>query len=115
MKKLLLTMGLGIISIVAFSSSAYALDSIGGAANDFSSAWERYASGDGGRANLVFGYNTFLINEDYSWATHSSKRHYAQVANGTGNHFGPDLGAGGTSKIEVVHSGSLVGYANFFY
>lgn len=80
----------------------------------FSAAWERYATGDGGRAGLTYGYNTTLVNEDYAWAKHSTQSHYAAVYNGTGWHTGKGVNAGSTSKIEVTHSGTAVKYYCYY-
>lgn len=76
----------------------------------FPKAWELHASGDSGRASLTYGYNTFLINEDYAWANHSTKKHYASLTNGNGGFSGPNKSKGSVSKIEVRHSGSTVTY-----
>ena len=80
----------------------------------FSKAWERYASGDNGKANLTYGFNTFLINEDYAWAKHSTKSHYAALKNGKGWHTASAKSAGKTSKVEVTHKGSSVSYYCYY-
>jgi len=76
----------------------------------FSAKWERYLTGDSGKASLVYGYNTFLINEDYSYANHSDNAHYASLRNGNGSFSGPNKSAKSESKIEVTHSGSSITY-----
>lgn len=80
----------------------------------FSKAWERYASGDNGKANLTYGYNTWAINEDYAWAKHNTKSHYAALKNGSGWHTGSGKKAGSTSKIEVTHKGSKISYYCYY-
>lgn len=76
----------------------------------FDEPWERYLSGDNGKASLKYGYNEFAFNEDYAWATHATKNHYASIYNGNGWHTGSNKGANGVSKIEVRHKGSSVSY-----
>lgn len=100
----------GILSfgVLAQSSSAASLSRT--VSNNFSKAWELYASGDSDRASLTYGYNTFLVNEDYAWAYHSTKNHHASLTNGTASFAGPNKGKGSVSKIEVKHSGSTVTY-----
>lgn len=80
----------------------------------FSKAWERYASSTDGKANLTYGYNTTWINEDYAWAKHSTKSHYAAIKNGNGWHTGKGKAAGSTSKIEVTHKGTSVTYYCYY-
>lgn len=78
---------------------------------DFSSSWELYHSGDSGRASLTYGFNTFLIHEDYAWANHSTKTHYAYLATTNGGAAGPSKGPGSVSKIEITH----LSFENFYY
>lgn len=59
----------------------------------FSKAWELYKSGDNGKANLTYGFNTAFINEDYAWAKHSTKSHFASLKNGKGFFPGPTKAA----------------------
>lgn len=76
----------------------------------FDAPWERYISSEDGKATLTYGFNQFAINEDYAWATHATKNHYASLKNGNGWYTGPNKGAGSTSKIEVTHNGTSVSY-----
>lgn len=78
---------------------------------DFSNSWELYHSGDSGRANLTYGYNTFLIHEDYAWANHSTKTHHAELATTNGSASGPSKSAGTVSKIEITH----LSFENFYF
>lgn len=80
----------------------------------FSSSWERYTSGDSNRASLTYGFNTFLINEDYAWANHSMASHNAYVSNAKGGFAGPTKSAGSVSKIEVTHKGTSIHYMNHY-
>lgn len=97
-----------------FAISAEAGEVSRSVSNDFSHAWERYASGDGGRAQLTYGYNTTFIDEDYAWAKHSEKSHYAAVYNGNGWHTGSGAKPGRTSRVDVTHGGDYVLYKNNF-
>lgn len=83
-------------------------------AASFEKAWERYASSADGKANLTYGFNTRLINEDYAWAKHSKKSHYAAIKNDKGWHTGSGKAAGKTSKIEVTHKGTSVTYYCYY-
>ncbi|MDR1018252.1 MAG: hypothetical protein LBM02_06075 [Lachnospiraceae bacterium] len=76
----------------------------------FSKAWQRYKTGDSGRALVTYGYNTAFINEDYAWAKHSTKTHYSSLRNGKDIFTGSRKGAGKTSKIEVRHCGASTMY-----
>lgn len=80
----------------------------------FSSAWERYAATSDGNGSLTYGYNPFLVNEDYAWAKHSKKSHYAALNNGAGWHTGPGKSAGAVSKIEVTHNGTSIAYYLYY-
>lgn len=77
----------------------------------FSKDWELYHSGDSGRANLTYGYNTFLIHEDYAWANHSTKTHHAHLGTRRGDYNGPNKPAGSVSKIEITH----LSFENFYF
>lgn len=81
--------------------------------SSFSSAWELYHSGDSGRASLTYGYNTWMIHEDYAWANHSTNSHKANIGNPQ-SHSGPVKPAGAVSKIEVTHVNPEVFYFCMF-
>lgn len=55
--------------------------------------------------SITYGYNTFLINEDYCWADCDEAVHWAVLYNGE-SHEGIFALAGHTSKIEVTHKDS---------
>lgn len=82
----------------------------------FDKAWEKTYTGspsDGSSSavmSITYGYNTFLINEDYCWASCNSYAHYASVHNGNGSHDGPWASPGKVSKKEVTHNGTRVSY-----
>lgn len=81
----------------------------------FSTDWQESAVGDDGYAALTYGYNTFLINEDYAWAYHSQKEHSAEVGNARGAFGSEKKAAGKEAKIEVAHSGTSIQYQNTWY
>lgn len=108
---LCLMMSLAIVTKPVVSAASSISRSYSGS---FAKAWERYASSGNGQANLTYGYNTFLINEDYAWAKHNTKSHYAAIKNGKGWHTGSGKAAGKTSKIEVTHKGSTVSYFCYY-
>lgn len=84
-------------------------DSISATYNgSFASAWQ--LSKTSGNASLVYGFNTTLIDEDYAWAYHSTRSHWAEIHNGNGVHYGDEVTAGNVSKIEVRHNGSSITY-----
>ena len=58
----------------------------------------------------MYGYDTFMINEDYAWGYHSTKKHYARVKNANGLYSSSWEKAGKTASIEVRHSGSSIVY-----
>lgn len=73
----------------------------------FSSKWERTDYFDGS-SKLVYGYNTFLINEDYS---HSNKKYsQAYLTNANGTHRANAALNTTWSKIEVPHAGTSIVY-----
>lgn len=110
----LATLVFALLSISTIAVPANASSVSKSYSGSFSSAWERYATGDSGKASLTYGYNTFLINEDYAWAKHNTKSHYAALYNGSGWHTGSGKSAGSTSKIEVTHKGSSIKYYCYY-
>lgn len=80
----------------------------------FKKAWELSVTSDNKKGVLTYGYNTVAINEDYSYAYHSSKKHYAYVKNGKGSFSGSNVGKGKWSKIEVAHKGNSITYGNSY-
>ena len=114
----LLCFAIVLAAILACGTTAFASSTGEGSGNiwafydgSFTSAWELYHSGDSGRANLTYGYNTFLIHEDYAWANHSTKTHYAQLSTTNGTSTGPTKSAGTVSKIEITH----LSFENFYF
>lgn len=75
----------------------------------FTNDWSKVVSY--GVAELEYGFNTWLINEDTCYANNNNSNHYAKIRNGSGVHVGSSKSAGSWSKIEVQHSGSTVTYS----
>ena len=100
-----------LLNIYSATSSAAVLSASG---SSFTEPWERYKASTDGKASLTYGYNVFAINEDYSWASHSTNNHYAALNNGNGSFAGPNAGGASVSKIEVTHAGTSVSYYNYY-
>lgn len=87
----------------------------------FTTGWQTTTYGDdrgdgyGTRAKMTYGFNTFAINEDFTWADHSLKKHSAIVQNNKGTFMSAKKAAGTTAKIEVTHSGNVIIYQNTWY
>jgi len=79
----------------------------------FDSDWQ--ASAYSGNATLIYGYNTVLINEDYSHAYHTSMDHAAIVGNDNGAFMSSRKAAGKEASIEVRHKGASIEYQNSWY
>ena len=75
----------------------------------FKEAWEATLYGD--NCSLIYGYNTFLINEDYAHAYHFKLEHSAIVANDNGTFESSRKPA----KMEVRHKGTFIQYQNTFF
>lgn len=101
---------LSTLSISAFASDDINFKGANSDGHDFTTAWRAYTSADDGNGLLTYGFNTFLIDEDYAWGDHETKIHVASLRNDNGWHAGPICFAGYTSKIEVTHSGNSIYY-----
>ncbi|MGL5576909.1 MAG: hypothetical protein ACRDCW_15325 [Sarcina sp.] len=107
MKKIILCIGIASI-MVGTAVPAFA-DSIKKSANSFTSPWEKVTSNSEGTATMKYGYNEFLIDEDYTHTYHTKASHKALVANNGGSHY-KERGARTWAKIEVTHKVGLVRY-----
>lgn len=73
----------------------------------FKSAWENTIYFDGS-SKLVYGFNTFMIDEDYS---HSNKKYSQAYLTNTNGTYRANAALRTTwSKIEVRHAGNKVTY-----
>ena len=73
----------------------------------FSTAWEETAYFNSG-SKLVYGFNTFLVNEDYS---HSNEKYsVAYVTNANGTFKGKAALTTTWSKCETPHAGTSITY-----
>lgn len=99
---------ISVLALIALSSVSMSTVSAGQLygqyRGSFDSPWELYISSSNGTAELTYGFNTFLIHEDYAHAKHSTSAHYAALNNAKGWHTGPGKKAGSISKIEVTHT-----------
>lgn len=106
-KKILGILSAALVAIMATGFPAYA-ETYTSSGQSFSSAWELAKSGSNWR--IEYGYNTFLINEDYTHTLHFSKYHTAIVSNANGS-FSSYNNPGQWASIEVTHSGNYVTYS----
>ena len=99
-----------LVVIMSFSGTnmIYARDfRVSSAGHDFNGKWEETALFGNG-SKLVYGYNTFLINEDYSHSNCKYSQAYLINARGT---FRANAALTTTwSKIEVTHAGNFIYY-----
>lgn len=104
-----------LLSVSAFAvdpipSGLYQLSANSGT-RTFTKEWVS-ATSDRYGSYLTYGFNTYLIDEDYAWAEQSQVLHWAEIKNGNGWHYGPFKAAGSVSKKEVTHSGTGIYYAS---
>lgn len=90
------------------------------AGHSFKSKWSAvYYDGtkSGYRVKMKYGYNTTLINEDYTATNGSTIGHYNHqpyVVNANGTHKGKIKAWGSESRIEVRHKGSSITYKVYY-
>ncbi|MCY1689923.1 hypothetical protein OVA29_03105 [Exiguobacterium sp. SL14] len=92
------------VGLLASSSSALAYSSSG---QTFTKSWEKSATTTNSVIN--YGFNDFLIDEDYTHTKHMTRSHTAEVVNGNGTHADSNS-KGNWAKIEVQHKGSTIHY-----
>jgi hypothetical protein len=73
----------------------------------FERAWRLTATNSAGTASLTYGFNTWAIDEDYSWSTHHTVRHHAWLRNSRGLHSGTSSSANSRSRVDVRHGGGV--------
>lgn len=93
------------IAIMLTSSNVFAITKTSSSFSD--GPWEKYTTN--GTKQLVYGYNTFLIDEDYAHAFNSAVPVHATIINGNGT-FYKSGDPGEWAKLEVVHKGYEVVY-----
>lgn len=80
----------------------------------FTNEWERtvfYRNSQGfNRIKLVYGYDQFMINEDYSWSYSYYAGHKAGVENDYGPSWTSVAHCSRWAEEEVMHKGSTVSY-----
>lgn len=107
-KSVLSIMALTLMVFTLVAPKAYAGSLSRSYSGQFTKSWMDEATS--GSAQLEYGFNTWLINEDVSYANHSGASHNAKIVNGNGVHTSRSKSAGNWSNLEVQHSGSSVSY-----
>lgn len=103
----------GVVNVTASTTKTKTVSG----SSEFLKAWEYtriYYLNDHEVGRMVYGYNTFLINEDYTWTKGKECDTKAKVQRiGLDNKYiaGSQAGIGSYSKIEVTHKESTVKYA----
>ena len=105
-KRIIGILGTALVATMAFGVPVFA-KSYSSDGYSFSSSWEAADSGSGWV--IKYGFNTAMINEDYTHTRHDSLHHTASVSNANGT-FADEDKAGQWAGIEVMHSGSTVNY-----
>jgi len=107
MKKLLICF-VAALNVLALSSSVFATEvKRTSSGQSFTSAWELPASGTDWV--MLYGFNKYAIDEDYTHTKHYSTSHTAIVKNNNGQFSDSDT-ANNWAKIEVTHSGTSIEY-----
>lgn len=84
-------------------------DTVGSDGQTFSKKWELTRNCPKGTYTYNYGYNTFLINEDYVHTKHYAWDHTAAIAND--KHSGTATAKSGKwAKAEIPHAGNSVKY-----
>ncbi|MCR5116294.1 MAG: hypothetical protein K6A97_02165 [Lachnospiraceae bacterium] len=82
---------------------------------EFINEWERtvhfYSSNGAERAKMVYGFDKFMINEDYTWTWSNYPKHKAGVNNGNGEYWTITTLTTRWARKEVSHNGSTVYYS----
>ena len=80
----------------------------------FNKEWEKVAVSDNKKAKMIYGFDKTLINEDYTYATHSKKAHYSVIWQTGRKKSSNAVAAGKKSKVEIRHKGTSVVYMMFY-
>ncbi|MFT8322122.1 MAG: hypothetical protein ABF649_14580 [Bacillus sp. (in: firmicutes)] len=100
-----------LLGLSGLSTGITAKAAVTSATSSFTNAWTATKKTGDGAGKLTYGFNTAWINEDFAYAIHDYKYHFANVSNGIGSHVSKSVGAGVSTGIEVRHYGSSVNYA----
>lgn len=113
MKKLIISLSVALLLLTSATptlATTLYQTSIG---HTFSESWSASCSGfdevPGVWWNMIYGYNTDWINEDFTHTNHTTKTHLAKVQNNNGM-FSDEASANNWAEIEVVHSGTTITY-----
>lgn len=85
--------------------------------SSFTQSWsktiEKFPS-DGSHLILTYGFDTFLIHEDFAYAYSNGSHHASKVRHDGHSHYGPWKWANDWSDLEVMHDGSTVYYYHVY-
>lgn len=95
------------LSVSSLGNSASADVERSSSGHSFVADWKGVAEGK--TWVMHYGFDTTLINEDYTKTKHMSRAHIAKVKNANGTHADSDS-AGNWAGIEVRHKGSTIYY-----
>lgn len=108
-----------ILSLIAGMVLAFPLTASAGSytktySGQFNEKWEKYVTDTigGNTIRFTYGFNTFLINEDYVSSYYVGDEHYAKIVNGRGSYASSVVGAREYAEVEVTHNGSKVTYSD---
>ncbi len=83
----------------------------------FNSKWEyvvyiKYSDGESSSncAKMVFGFDTYAIDEDFCWTYGYTQRTQASLTNGNGTFAASKANVSRWSRVEKIHSGKVVEY-----
>ena len=112
MKKTKLVALLMMLMMLASTSVAFADSNlISASSTSFKKSWTLNKTASANKHRLTYGYDTFLINEDFANANSIGYIHKSKIVNGKGTFCGPKKTANdGWSDKEVKHKGSTVKY-----
>jgi hypothetical protein len=83
-------------------------------AGPFNTNFEATVWSDNYTALLIYGFNTFAVDEDYALLDHYTASHYVCITNGAGVFCSPVKEPDITASVEVPHSGSSVTYSCYW-
>lgn len=99
---------LTLLGVLLIPTNAYAQQwKVHNEGRGFTSSWE--ASQGDSSFGFRYGFDTYLIDEDFCYSIYS-KSHTAAISNGNGGHETGYVAGGSWAKLEVRHSGSAVWY-----
>lgn len=99
---------LAILGVLVPCTNVYATtNSVWSDGHSFEDDWEDYE--EGSNWEMVYGYNTSWIDEDYTHTKHTTKSHKAGISNEDDSDY-DSAKKGKWAKIEITHAGSIAMY-----